>query len=251
MRGVTNIPVSLCEYAVVNRKINQLKLYIYLKLNSDGYIRFDKTDMKKCSETIGVNVKTVKSSLQWLVKNKWVTVNSKRQVLNVISYNRLKDKLKIRLQKGMKIELDSKVDYKYFEALCCGIVITHYLKRKNYFDRQSECKKGRSKTNCNKMRGFHPMPNAYLASCLNVSTSKAYRIKQRAEKAGYIETKSNRVFIEKEDGSRIGIEHFEFIRSATLKEGCVDRFRKGRKYIKFVSADLIRSSLNLRRKRFV
>lgn len=207
--------------------------------------------MKKCSEIIRVDVKTVKSSLQWLVKNKWITVNSKRQVLHVISYNRLKNKLKIRLQKGMKTELNSSEDYKHFQALCCGIVITHYLKRKNYFDRQSEREKGRSKTNCNKMKGFHPMPNAYLACCLNVSISKAYRIKQKAEEAGYIETKSNRVFLEKEDGSRVDIEHFETIRSTTLKDGCSDRFRKGRKYIKFVSADLIRSSLHLKRKRFV
>lgn len=206
--------------------------------------------MKKCSETIGVNIKTVKSSLQWLVRNKWVTVNSKRQVLNVISYNRLKNKLKIKLQKGMEVELDSREDYKHFEALCCGIVITHYLKGKHYFDRQSERKKERSRTNCNKMKGFHPMPNAYLASCLNVSISTAYRIKQKAEKAGCIETKSNTVFLEEKDGSRVGIEHYEFIRSTTLKEGCSDRFRKGQKYIKFVSADLIRSSLHLKRKRF-
>ena len=251
MRTVTNIPVSLCEYALVNRKVNQLKLYIYLKLKCRGYIKFDKADMKQCSETIGVDLKTVKSSLQWLVKNKWVTINSKRQVLNIISYNRLKNKLKIRLQKGVLVELESKEDYKSFEALCCAIVITHYVKGKHYFDRQSERKKGRSNTNCNKMKGFHPMPNAYLAKCLNVSVPTAYRIKQRAEDAGYIETKSNRVFIERNDGSRIEKEHFEMLKTTALEEGCPNIFREGRKYIKIISADLIRSSIRLKRKRFV
>ena len=248
MTTVTNIPVSLCEYALVNRKVNQLKLYIYLKLNSDGYIRFDETSIKKCSETIGIHIKTVKSSLKWLVKNKWITINSKRQVLHVTSYNRLKNKLKTNVKTGAFIDLKDTAEYKLFEALCCAIVITYYLGRKHYFDKWSERKYGGSNTNHNKVKGFYPMPNGYLAKCLNLSISTAYRIKQKAEDAGYIKTKSNNIFLEKEDGSRIDKDYFELIRSVELKEGKPDRLRKGRKYIKFVSADLIKSTVKCKKK---
>jgi len=65
MIGYNNIPVSLCEFALVNRKINQLKLYIHLKLNSD-----DENSSKEWSKKIGISSTTIKTSHEWLIKNK-------------------------------------------------------------------------------------------------------------------------------------------------------------------------------------
>ncbi len=50
------------------------------------------------------------------------------------------------------------------------------------------------------------MPNAYLAKCLNLSISTAYRIKQKAEDAGYIKTKSNSIIYSIEGISTEGTE---------------------------------------------
>lgn len=248
MRTTTNIPVSLCGYALVNRKINQLKLYIYLKLNCDGYIDYSKTCIEKWSKEIGVHVKTVMSSFAWLVKNKWITVNSKKQVLNIISYNRLTNKLQMQVKTGVSIDLSTIGEYRYFKALCCAIVITYYLRRKRYFERRSERTYGGSTTNRNRVSGFYPMPNSYFAKCLNVSISTAYRIKQEAENGGYIETRGNYSYEETYDGKKISSTYFEIMRSQSLKKGEPDSLRKGKKYIKKVCSDLLKSYITCKRK---
>lgn len=247
MRTTTNIPVSLCEYALVNRKVNQLKLFMYLKLHCDGYIE---EDINKWSKQIGIQVKTVKSSLKWLIKNRWITVNSKRNVLHVISYERLTSKLKMKVNTGILIDLKTEVDYQNFRALCCAVIITYYVRRKRYFDRRSERIYGGSKKNRSGVKGFYPMPNGYLAKCLHLSTSTAFRIKQEAEKARFIETKKDYVFLETFDGARVSKDKFDLIRKVELKEGHPDKVRKGQKYIKYVSSDLISSIFQCKKKRF-
>ena len=151
MRTRTNIPVSLCEYALVNRKINQLKLYIYLKLISDGHVVLYNGNYKQWSEDIGVHEKTIKSSLEWLIRQKWITVNSKRTALRIISYKNLSYKLRLSLKTGYSYEVEHVEDFKQLGALCCAIVITYYLNRKRFFDkRQSGHIKGCPITNCKK-----------------------------------------------------------------------------------------------------
>lgn len=248
MRTITNIPVSLCEYALINRKVNQLKLYIYLKLSCKGYIEYNQTSIHKWSKEIGVHAKTVKSSFEWLVKNRWITVNSKRQALNIISYNRLKSRLQMKGITGVLIELSTCKDYEYFRALCCAIVVTYYLRRKRYFDRRSERIFGGSITNRNKINSFYPMPNIYLAKCIKISISTACRIKQEAESAGYIETKGDYCYLVMSNGNKISSNHFDIMRSESLKEGNPDFLRRGRKYIKKVCSDLIKSHITCKRK---
>ena len=167
----TNIPILLCEFALVNRKVNQLKLYIYLKLNSEGYIEFDDLNFKKWADQIGVSERTIKTSLSWLIKEKWLTVNGKRNVIHVISYKKLKKKLNLNFKTGILFEPVERISYLYFRAFCCASVIQYYLGKKRYFERQSVTIKGVANKNCKINRGFYPMANSYLAKCLGVSLS--------------------------------------------------------------------------------
>lgn len=56
--------------------------------------------------------------------------------------------------------------------------------------------------------------------------------------------KSNSVFLGRVDGSRISKDNFR----ESMKESYPDSLRKGRKYIKSVSADLIKSTIRCKKK---
>lgn len=248
MRGYTNIPVSLCEFALVNRKINQLKLYIHLKLNSDGFVVYNEKSYKEWSKEIGISYKTVKSSLYWLIKNKWITVNGKRNALHIISYKKLGQKLGLNFKSGILFEPTSLADYEYFKAFCCATVICYYLNKKRYFDRQSVIRKGVATTNYTRKSGFYPMPNGYLAKCLGVSLATAFRFKKEAEDAGFIETKAGFRYLEDSQGRRAKKEHYELVKYVSAMEGLSNRLRKGKKYLKWVESDLIHCVLKTKKK---
>lgn len=248
MRGYTNIPVSLCEFALVNRKVNHLKLYIHLKLNSDGFVVYDEKSHKEWSKEIGISSKTIKTSLDWLIKNKWITVNGKRNALHIISYKKLGQKLGLNFKSGILFESNRQIDYGYFKAFCCAAVICYYLNKKRYFNRQSVIIKGIANTNCKRTSGFYPMANGYLAKCLRVSLSTAFRIKNEAEEAGFIETISGFSYLTNNTGVRITKEHFEAARYVSAMEGLPNRLRKGKRYIKQVESDLIHCILKIKKR---
>jgi len=246
MLGYTNIPATLCEYALVNRKINQLKLYIYLKLNCNGKISYNNSSYSKWAKELVVSSRTTKNSLTWLIENKWITVNSKKNTLKIISYKKLSKKLGLKFKTGYLFE---PTNYKYFKAMCCGVVLTFYIGKKRYFNRQSGDRKGSARLkNCKKNNGFTPMPNDYLAKCLNVSTATAYRYKEEAEEAGFIETKANFSYILNKDGQKITTDHYYTFILANQEEGKPNTVKKSKKYLRTVEADLIRSHIALKKK---
>ncbi|NDW11072.1 hypothetical protein [Dysgonomonas sp. 520] len=249
---MTNIPVSLCEYALVNRKVNQLKLYIYLKLNSEGYVayRSDNKVYKEWAKAIGIGEKTIKSSLYWLIKKKWVTVNGKKGLLKIIGYEALISKLNLSLRTGVLWEFSRREDYIYLKAFCCGVVITYYLRKKRYFDRQSGRINGGLSMNCNKIKGYYPMPNSYIAECLKVSLATACRYKQEAEKGGYIKTKSNYSFLMTSKGERIKLDCYSIIQGVISDEEIPNRLRKGREFLKIVEADSVHSLMECKKKSY-
>ena len=270
MRGYTNIPVSLCKFALVNRKINQLKLYIHLKLNSDGFVVYDEKSYKEWSKEIGISSKTIKTSLDWLIKNKWITVNGKRNALHIISYKKIGQKIGLNFKSGILFEPTCLADYEYFKAFCCATVICYYLNKKRYFDRQSVIIKGVATTNCKRTNGFYPIPNGYLAKCLGVSLATAFRFKKEAEDAGFIETKAGFGYlldekdekdsdIEKKSKYKIKkvknkekifkTEDYEIIKQILVdvyKEP--NRLRKGKRYLKWVESDLIHCVIKTKKK---
>lgn len=248
MKCYTNIPVLLCQYALVNRKVNSLKLYIYLKLSSDGYVINDKKKYGIWAETIGVTKKTVKSSLKWLIANKWITVNGKRNALKIIGYNSLMKKMSISTQAGYLLDFNNKREFQQFGSLCCGVVLIYYLKKKAYNLKRSERMKECSNMN-RKQKGFYPMAISYLARCLTVSDSTAYRYMRKAHEGGYIDIKSNLQFLETKAREYIKNENYALLVSECGKENLPNKYRKGKSYIKQIEATLIRSNLSLKRKK--
>lgn len=249
MRDYTTIPALLCQYAILNQKVNELKLYIYLKLNSDGFVSIDTKNANKWSKELGLSSKTIKKCLEWLQSQKWITVNSKRNSLKICGYAKLKNLLDIDRTINAIFEPTSVTDYKNFRAFCCGAVITHYLGKKKYFDKkQSAVKNGTSNLNRLCKNGFYPMANNYLAKCLGVSLSTAFRIKNEAEKEGYIETKASFDTLEDCVGNKLPSKSYDVIRTIYAQDGLDCIIRKGKRNLLIVVPDRIKSNIVIKKR---
>ncbi|MBT0572676.1 hypothetical protein PG294_09445 [Riemerella anatipestifer] len=184
----TTIPVDLCEYALVSRKINHLLLFVYLKHISSGHVRFDTSLYKYWATDLGVSEKTIRSCIKWLIKKKWITVNNKRNTLRIISYGQLKRKLRLKGKSAIIYEPD---DFSGFSKFCCGVAVTkifrliRWMNRKRSVSKMAYTSTSRSKSS----KGFQPIPLKRLAKSLKVSNSTANNYKKKAKEAGFIETK--------------------------------------------------------------
>lgn len=246
----TSIPVDLCQYALVNRKVNQTKLYILLKLKSSGYISYNKNiyeHIKDWAKELDLNHKTVRGCFEWLLKQKWVTINGISKSIHIIGYKKLYYKLNFETSTAIKYDTDNFLDFK---AYCCAAVIIYYRNRKRYFDKQSVAKMERANTNCRiSFKDYYDMSSGYLAKCLKVSKTTAFNFKLIAIKLGLIEKKKNLVFMTDCKGKPLTIEHFDAIKYTFKDNPFSRRIRKGKKYLKIVEADLIKSNVHLKKKR--
>lgn len=140
---------------------------------------------------------------------------------------------------------------KTFEDLknfCCAVLVIYYRNYKRWCDRKSVSKKGDARPRSNsKNKGYYPLPCLYLTKCIGVSKKTAYTYKQLAKAFGYIEIRKNRKTLEI-DGVKLTNEHKDSLKIAFDKN--LNRVRDGKKYLKYIEADLIKSSIIIKSKRY-
>lgn len=249
----TNVPVELCKYGIVNRKINHVKLYLYLKLTSDGFIKFTNSIYeftKDWSKELKTSSKSIKNHLAWLIENKWVTINSKTNGLRIISYHNLSSKLKLNFKSGVIYESE---DFSDFEPFCYGTIVIKCRNLLRFINKQSAPKEEHANTNCYLYpKGFYPLACSYLAKYIQVSKTKAHKIITVANKSGCIEVKKSYTFLRDENGSKIPNSHFYALRKSLAIDDIqmYRRVRRGKKFLKIVSSNIIKpQSIHLKRKR--
>jgi len=182
--GLKCIPIELCSYALKERKINMVKVYLYLKYSSDGYLTMKKGFLKRHSEELGLSIPTFRKQIQALVKSGWITVNGKRKAYRVIGYKPLATKLGFTSYQAVHVE---KMEFGSFKAFIIGAVVTYWMKYLRKNKGRSVYKKGCTKTNLPSLSPFI-LPNNYLAKVLGVSLSTACEYKRIAEQQGYLKT---------------------------------------------------------------
>ncbi|MDH7448405.1 hypothetical protein [Aquimarina sp. 2201CG14-23] len=244
----TSIPVGLCQYCICNRKINHLKVYLYFKFTSSGHVKYINSHLentKEIAEHLQLNEKTVKNCLTWLIQNEWITTYSNIKSLRVISYRKLCDIYDIKTTCAVIYENETFEDLRNF---CCAVLIIYYRNYKRWCDRKSVPKKGGARLRTNKKsKGYYPLPCLYLAKCLNVSKKTAHKYKRAAMEYGHIEVRKN-LKILTINGMPLTNEHkgsLKFITGISL-----GRVRTGNKFLKYVDADLIKSNLYMKKKRY-
>lgn len=244
----TSIPVDLCQYCICNRKINHLKVYLYLKFTSSGHVKYLNNHLdiaKNIAEYLQLNQKTVKSCLNWLILNGWITTYSNIKSLRIVSYSNLRGVIGIKTSRAVIYENETFKDLRNF---CCAVLVIYYRNYKRWCDRRSVLKKGDARLHTNrKPKGYYPLPCLYLAKCLNVSKKTAFKYKKEAMKYGHIEVKKKftPVII---NGVQLTNEHRDSLKF--ISDINLGRVRKGKKYLKYIDADLIKSNLYMKRKLF-
>ncbi|MFV0541364.1 MAG: hypothetical protein ACK5MZ_09035 [Aestuariibaculum sp.] len=251
----TTLPVGICIYALRNRKVNQVKLYIYLKSIASGHIKYDSTIYdysKQWAKDLNCHPKTIKSRIDWLIKKNWITINSKSKSIRIVSYKQICAKNNIDTKRAAIFEPNH---YNNFKAFCIGVAMMHFRNRKKWNDRRSVSNKTNSDTSKNRNaspKGFYPMPNLYLAKCLGVSKTTAYKFKKEAIKYGYIIRKKQKSFIYTGDNKlrKDAMEMYAFSLCLDDMEDKARRLRKGKKYLKIIESDLVKTdSIILKTKR--
>ncbi|MDA3929223.1 MAG: hypothetical protein PF541_09700, partial [Prolixibacteraceae bacterium] len=63
-----NIPITLITYALTNKVVNQLKLYLYLKSVCSGHFKLNDKNIELACEYLGLKTeKTFHKNLHWLI----------------------------------------------------------------------------------------------------------------------------------------------------------------------------------------
>jgi len=245
----TTIPVKLIEYTLVNRKVNYLMLFVYFKYIASGHVKYNNDNIRAWATDIDMSERWTRDALKWMVKNKWITVNNKKGSYRIISYEQLCRKLKIDSTSAVKYEPD---DFSGFKDFSSATVITYYLKLKNYTDKKKSQSVSSlidtSKSWYFYSKGFCAMPISYLAKRLGVSNSTANNLKKCAVKSNFIEVRKHFRILLDGKGNKITIEHLPFIKEEyPIMAG---RLRTNGKYISIVDADIMKSEIHTKRKRY-
>jgi hypothetical protein len=177
-----NLPITLISYSLSHKIVNQLRLYLYLKIISSGHFKITKDTVSHICKTLDYySDKTFFKNLNWLVLNRWITFNPNSGNCRVISFTRLCYKLKIRTRTGVKFDI---LDFKYFRPFLYAAIIAWGIRYRAWCqraraERQPGRKKGRSIVGMS-------LPNRYLAKILDLDHSTISRYKSSASAAGYI-----------------------------------------------------------------
>ncbi|WP_029209567.1 hypothetical protein [Aquimarina agarilytica] len=244
----TTIPIMLCKYALVNRRVNHLALYIYLKHNSSGYIQYSGEAYKKWAEDLKMSERWTRDAIKWLIEKGWITVNNKRKSYRITSYKNLHKKLNLVTKSAVIYELNNFISLREF---CCAALITYYMKVKRFSEkkRRSVSKIGDANTNHYFYpKGFYAIPISYIAKCLGVSNSTANKYKKCAEKSGLLEVRNTSKYFIDNIKADITYKDISFIKKTFPYLAGRLRLNKN-KHVVVVETDIIRSVIIGKKKR--
>ena len=244
----SSIPVELCIYGLTHQKINHLKLLVYLKCFTNGKAQISTAKRNAWACDIGVSEKWIISAIKWMIREKWITINSKKNEYRITSYFKICRRLQLTCNLAAKFEAE---DFRGFRGFCCAVGLTYFLRRKKWIDRngRSVSKMDDTSTNRNpSKKGYVTLPIRYFAKCLGVSVSSANNFKKLAESSGWIKVKPQIAKLLAHGDKPITKDGYEVFAYAEGK--IVGRLRRGTKYLKIVEADLIKSSVICSKKRF-
>ena len=195
------------------------------------------------AKEIGIGEKTLKSCLGWMLKNKWLSFNSKTQSLRVVSYKQLKRKYKKGFHTAIKFD---RPDFKDFRGFCAAALIGFYIGSKKFLDKKNKVSgiiNGIPRKHTYALpKSYYDLPVRYFAKCLGVSVTTAENLKKEALKSSFILVKKNHFYLEDDLGNKVSSEFMKHI--AFNKQYYI----KSARGILIKGSDLIKINVHLKRK---
>lgn len=180
----TIIPVEICQYALSNKKVRPLQVFVWLKMNCSGKIKITQEVLENMAKDFGLkSVKTVKSATQKLIDQRWIT-RSKRS-----GFHFIKGFEAIREMEGFTARTGAEFyssDIKNFKGFLVAAIITNLISVQKRRLWVTERKKRGSMTVIHKPPLFYPIANEALSKILGVSVSTAWEWKKLAKRQRFI-----------------------------------------------------------------
>ncbi len=176
------VPVEVIQYSIVNRKIYQLQLFLYMKIYSSGHFYDFKKRRSAIARDLGICLKTLKSRLQWLEQMQWVLMDKKSDTLIVRGFPRIQ---KITGNKSKVRSVIYPEWFNCFRAWAVGSVICTMIRWQKRSRRlQGPIRRGSKPRNSS--TPYFGLANSVIAETLNLSIKQASVYKHLAAKHGFV-----------------------------------------------------------------
>jgi len=181
-----NIPIEMCQRALMNKTVRELQIFIWLKMYCSGKLRITATVLRKIMVDLGIkSAKTIWVNIYGLLNKGWITLSRKSGYYFIKSFERIRE------MEGFSRRTSAEFyfkDIRNFKGFLVGALISQLIavQKKKEWLLVTERIKGRSKTVTSRPRLYYPVANNSLAKILGVSKSTAYKWKQLAKDHGYI-----------------------------------------------------------------
>lgn len=177
------IPVELCFHVLRNKQIPSFKVYILLKMTCSGMTRLTRSHVACFASFCGYgHVRSFNRHIEKLMDLNWVGYNRDSGVYHIRGFAYLQTKYNYKSRTGFWFNIQDMVS---FDAII-GAAVIGYLVKSQGKKQRMDLKRGRSNQVLCKTPGFFPVSNMALGKILNISTSTASILKNRAEREGYV-----------------------------------------------------------------
>lgn len=230
-----NVPVALCQYSLTVEKIAQVRLYLYFKSISNGYIKNKISVYQRAANDLKVCMKTIRNHKRWLLNEGWLIHDLRVNSIRILSFKVLATKLGFLSASGVILY---KSEIQNFKGIAIAAIIEYYMMRSKRRKKVTELEMWSSQFP-SYLRYPHLAHN-YLAKVLNKSKTAIYKYKKYSSDKKYIKIKK-KYFDLQISGDRIqSLKQYGPINSDNLK-------RKG-STILYQLPDEIHCQVRLRRK---
>lgn len=184
------IPVEMCDYALRNKCVREVQLYVYLKSICDGRLLLAKGEFKLVSEDLGLkSVKTIRRHLNALQGKNWIGYSKELECYYIRGFEAIRRMEGFDSRTGAEFDIR---EIKSIKAFICGAVIGYLVTSQKRKEWLTERKNRRSQQVIHSSSKYYPVAGKALAKILNISISTAHEHKRLAHKAGYVTIKNNR-----------------------------------------------------------
>jgi hypothetical protein len=121
------VPIELCKFALVDRKVKQVALWLTLKHYTSGHFQLTSDLISLVCGQVGYKSKrTFQNHLDWLIYKKWITVNGKSGSHRLIGISQLSKMYKYKSAVSAKIY---KADIKTISGFFSAAAITYCIQK--------------------------------------------------------------------------------------------------------------------------
>lgn len=182
------VPGELCQYALKNKFVSPLRLYIYLKTTCKGQRKIGYGDIKTICHELHWTGKTYRSNLKKLIAENWIGRDENSGYYFIRSFSAIALRNNFISRTGIIFKKEFLLDFRAFLA---GAVICKLVSHQEGKKFSEERKSWRSVPNENRIPSFYPVASKALAEVLGISLTSARGLKAIAARAGHILIKKN------------------------------------------------------------